>query len=336
MIQIETYDSAASHIHETLHKVFNIHRASYQLNPLFEIGDYTLAARGKMLRGILLLQACRAVGGTPEQAIHAAAGTEYGHLASLVHDDMIDRDEMRRGQPTVWSAYGFDQALLTGDLFIFEAYHSLSLCRHWVPAERVVRVLEVLSRACIDLCLGQAREAQLTGDCSASLSDYTEMIRQKTASLFRAALESGAILGGGTEKQIAAVSTFGDQLGIAFQVVDDVLCYTVQEATLLKPPQSDIKNRRVTLPILYALQSGSASDRQVLQGIFEHGDYASEPHEAMRLVTAILCRTGALQQAHREAERLQANAIEQLDVLSQNEGKDFLLNIAELAVKRER
>ena len=156
-----------------------------------------------MLRGRMLLEACRAVGGDPEEVLSAAAGTEYGHLASLVHDDIVDRDEFRRGKPSVWHKYGSDLAILTGDLFIFEAFHALSLCRHTsIAAERIVRVLEVLSTACIELCLGQAAEERFIKNCTAHSGDYIEMIRLKTGSLFRASLESGAILGGGTEEQI--------------------------------------------------------------------------------------------------------------------------------------
>ena len=335
MIQVETYQSVASRIQDTLREVLDIHRSFHPMNPLLEIGDYALSASGKMLRGILLLEACQAVGGKPEQILYASAGTEYGHLASLVHDDMMDRDEVRRGQPTVWKAYGSDLALLAGDLFIFEAYHSLSLCRHVIPAERVARTLEVLSRACIDLCLGQAREAQLMGDCAISVSHYIEMIRQKTGSLFQAAVESGAILGGGSEEQILAMHIFGDQLGIAFQIIDDLLPYVVQKTTLRKPTESDVKNRRITLPILYAIQRGTSRDRHMLRQIFEQGWLADEPAKAQQVVTEILQETEALQMAQQEALRYQMQAIAQLSCLPQNAGKDFLLQVAEMAIHRE-
>lgn len=336
MIQVETYQDTITRIQDTLCEVLDLHRDFHPINPLLQIGDYALAARGKMLRGILLLKACQAVGGTPEQILYAAAGTEYGHLASLVHDDMMDQDEVRRGQPTIWKAYGSDLALLTGDLFIFEAYHSLSLCRHAIPAERVARTFEVLSRACIDLCLGQAREAQLTGNCSASVSDYIEMIRQKTGSLFRAALESGAILGGGSEEQIVALRTFGDQLGIAFQIIDDLLPYLVQATTLRKPTESDIKNRRITLPILYAFEQGLSDDHCTLRRIFADGWLADEPTKAKHLVLDILHRTGAIERAQQEALCYQQRALAQLDCLLPNAGTDFLHQAAELAIHREQ
>ncbi len=336
MIQPETYQNTATRIQDTLCEVLDIHRDFHQINPLLKIGDYALATRGKMLRGILLLKACQAVGGTPEQILYAAAGTEYGHLASLVHDDMMDRDEVRRGRPTIWKAYGSDLALLTGDLFIFEAYHSLSLCRHVLPADRVARTFEVLSRACIDLCLGQAREAQLTGNCATSGSDYIEMIRQKTGSLFQAALECGAILGGGNEEQIVALRTFGDQLGIAFQIIDDLLPYLVQETTLRKPTESDVKNRRITLPVLYAFQQGTPDDHCALRRIFEQGWLADEPTQAKRLVLEILRRTEALERTQQEALRYQQCALTQLSCLPQNAGKDFLFQAAEMAIHREQ
>jgi geranylgeranyl pyrophosphate synthase len=336
MTQVETYHGMTMQIQETLQSVLSVHRVPEQGNPLLDIGVYALSARGKMLRGTLLLKACTAVGGNVEQSIYAAAGTEYGHLASLIHDDIIDRDELRRGQPTIWSAYGSDRALLTGDLFIFEAYYCLSLCRHFVDAARVARVLEVLSLSCIELCLGQAYEEQLSGKSTTTVEDYIAMISQKTGSLFRAALESGAVLGGGSEEQILAMRAYGDQLGIAFQIVDDILPYKVSEGVLLKPTQSDIKNKRMTLPILYAYADGSSTDRELLKAILQDDLLADDVVQAKRIVKEILERSGALQRAQEEALAYQRRAIEQLYCLPENEGKDFLLMVSEMAVNRER
>ena len=259
MLATESHQQEITNINEMLHSVLDIHSSIHPTNSLITISKYALSTGGKMLRGRMLLEACRAVGGDPEEVLHAAAGTEYGHLASLVHDDIIDMDEIRRGKHSVWHAYGSDLAILTGDLFIFEAFHSLSLCRHTIAAERVARVLEVLSAACIELCLGQVAEMRFTKNCTARSEDYLEMIRLKTGSLFRASLESGAILGGGTEEQIKAVSIYGEKLGLAFQIVDDLLPYTSSEQVTGKPKTSDIKNHRVTLPILYALENGGTT-----------------------------------------------------------------------------
>ncbi len=328
--------SLSKRIEETSHQVLGIHRHAGKPNDLMDACAYALSATGKMMRGVMLLEACRAVGGDPEDILHAAAGTEYGHLASLVHDDLMDLDETRRGQATVWRRYNPDYAVLVGDLFIFETFHCLSLCRHRVSAERVARVLEVISRACIELCLGQALETPFIKNCSACSDDYIEMIRHKTGSLFRAALESGAILGGATDDQVEALAEYGEYLGIAFQIVDDLLCYTGQDQVIRKPTLSDIRNHRVTLPIQYALENASEVERQVLREIFEEGLYDNDLMAARDMVISILQDTGARARAESEAARYQHEALMRLALLPQNEGREYLEMIAHLVVRREQ
>lgn len=332
----ELHVSLSKRIEETSHQVLNVHHYPGKPNHLLEACEYTLQATGKMMRGGMLLQACRAVGGNPEDILHAAAGTEYGHLASLVHDDLMDQDEMRRGQPTVWRQYNPDYAILVGDLFIFETFHCLSLCRHRVSAERVASVLEVMSRSCIELCLGQAMETPFIKNCSAGSEDYIEMIRHKTGSLFRGALESGAILGGGTDEQVAALREYGESLGIAFQIVDDLLCYTGQDLIIRKPTLSDIRNHRVTLPIQYALESANDEDRQTLRTIFEDGLFDDDLPAAHTVVIAILQRTGASKRAEQEAIRYQQRALACLACLPHNEGHEYLEMAAHMVVRREQ
>ena len=332
----EVHVNLSKRIEEASHQVLNIHHYPGKPNDLMEACEYALQATGKMMRGGMLLQACRAVGGDPEDILYAAAGTEYGHLASLVHDDLIDQDETRRGQPTIWRQYSPDSAILVGDLFIFETFHCLSLCRHHVPAERVARVLEVLSRSCIELCLGQAMETPFISNCAARSQDYIEMIRHKTGSLFRGALESGAILGGGTDEQVSALREYGESLGIAFQIVDDLLCYTGQDLVIRKSTLSDIRNHRVTLPIQYALENANREEQRMLHAVFAENTFDDNLSGAHAAVMAILQRTGALRRAEQEAARYQHQALACLACLPQNEGREYLEMAAHLVVRRER
>lgn len=334
MLQVEVYQNRASRISEAQYTMLTGYRSDHGPNALLDIGNYALSTRGKMMRGMLLLEACRAVGGTAEHLLFAAAGIEYGHLASLIHDDLIDRDELRRGQRAIWKAYDEEAAILSGDMFIFSAFHSLSLCRHAVPGERVARAFEVLSLACVELCLGQANEALLSGACSTSVSDYLSMIQQKTGSLLRASVETGAVLGGGSEEQVSALREYGNSLGIAFQIVDDLLPYTSQESTLHKPTKSDIKNKRITLPIIYALESSTPTEREILRTIFEGGKQVETADEAKEIVTNILKRTGALSRAHQEAIKYKQDALAHLACLPENGGRTYLTDLAELVVRR--
>jgi geranylgeranyl pyrophosphate synthase len=334
MLQIEDYQKEASDISEAQHAVLASYRAEYGVNSLLEIGNYALAETGKMMRGMLLLESCRAVGGNPENVLFAAAGIEDGHLASLIHDDLIDHDEIRRGQSTIWKAYGDDAAILSGDVFIFSAFHSLSLCRHHIEGDRVARAFEVLSLASVELCLGQASEALLVGKCSTQVQEYLAMIRQKTGSLIRASVETGAVLGGASEKQLQALREYGDSLGLAFQIVDDILPYISQTQTLRKPTKSDIKNRRITLPIIFALKESNESEREILRQIFEEGYLADALDEAQTVVTHILEQTGALERARQETLNYQRRAQAALAILPENDGRTFLADFAELVVRR--
>jgi octaprenyl-diphosphate synthase len=147
-------------------------------------------------------------------------------------------------------------------------------------------------------------------------------------------VEVGAILGGGNEEQVNVLRRYGESLGIAFQIVDDLLPYTSQESTLRKPTKSDIKNRRITLPIIYALEDGSTAESETLHDIFENGYLADTPDEAKKTVTSILQSTGALERAGQEAIHYQQNALAQLARLPENAGRASLANIAERAVNR--
>jgi len=331
---LDTYQQSVSRVTETLGKVFAPHSNSDTANKLIEVGEYALSASGKMLRGVMLLAACQAIGGNPEEVLYAAAGTEAAHLASLIHDDLIDKDELRRGKRTIWSAYGSDLAILAGDLFFFEAFHCLSLCRHTVPAERVARCLEVLSTAWIDISLGQALEENLIGNCLASRAEYERVVSLKTGSLFRAALEMGAILGGGTEGQVAILREYSKQLGIAFQMVDDLLPYMSDERTMGKPVTSDIRNHRVTLPILCAFRDGSEADRSILQAIFVEGQFDHALMAAHTMVNNILERTGAKASLVREVEQIQDQSLTHLLLLPAGEGREFLEMISGMALQR--
>lgn len=321
-------------VNDAIRCAFEAHRERDASNPLLAVGDYLLQTRGKMLRGILLLDSCRAVGGDPDSVMLAAAGTEYGHLASLVHDDLIDRDDRRRGRRSVWREYGADLAVLSGDLLIFQAYRCLAMCGDTVPPERVVRVLDVLSAGCIDMCLGQALETELTGNCGATPAQYLDVARYKTASLFRTAVESGAILGGGTGEQIAAVRRFAEDVGIAYQMVDDILPYTTEADKLEKSGDSDLRNRRVTLPVIYALEAGNEPERRALLKAFGAGPDASDAATTHAEVTAILTQSGALDRIADEVQCLHQVALGHLEELPHNEGRASLAQLSQSLVGR--
>jgi geranylgeranyl diphosphate synthase type I len=298
--------------------------------------DAALTAPGKLLRGHMLLEVCSALGGRCEQALPAAVAIEYLHLGTLIHDDLIDRDELRRGRPTIWKRYGDHLALLSGDVLYFAAFRELACCLETVQHALSVRVLGMFSAACMDLCLGQAREEEVAGQCSTGYEQYLEIARLKTARLFRVALEIGTLLGGGSERQIRAAGVFAEHLGIAFQLIDDRLPFIEDSQTIGKGTTSDIRNHRMTAPVLFALAAADASDRQTLQAIFEGGCLDAHIEEAYLSVREILERTGALEGVKEEAMRYYHLAARHIQAFSPADGRERLLTLAHQFVYRKR
>jgi len=298
--------------------------------------DAALSAPGKLLRGRMVLEVCSALGGRRELALSAAVAIEYLHLGTLIHDDLIDRDELRRGRPTIWKQYGDHLALLGGDFLYFAAFRELARCLETGQHALATRVLGMFSAACMDLCLGQAREEEVAGQCSTGYEQYLEIARLKTARLFRVALEIGTLLGGGSEAQVTAAGMFAEHLGIAFQLIDDRLPFIGDSQTIGKNTTSDIRNHRMTAPILFAFAAADAGDREVLQAIFAEGRLDAQLEEAYLLVREILERTGALEGVEKEAMRYYHLAIQHIHAFSPNDGRERLLALAHQFVYRKR
>lgn len=293
---------------------------------------YAVGPRGKMVRPALMLEACRAVGGNPDQILPAIAGTEYGHTASLIHDDLIDGDVIRRGQESVHRRFGPDYAILGGDYLIFQTYQCFTRCAALgVPAERVVRAIALLSETCMHMCEGQAVESELVGNCDATPELYLTVIRLKTASFLASSAQIGAVLGGGDEPAIEALGRYGEHLGMAFQVIDDLLPYTESAETIRKSTSSDLANRRVTLPIIYGVAGMTSAQREWVRGLFAQPrpDLTQQPR-----LTALLASTGALARAREDALDFARTARLHLESLPPSASRQQLAALVDLAVHR--
>jgi|SRR5450755_2104110 geranylgeranyl pyrophosphate synthase len=300
---------------------------------LDQVCGYAVSAPGKFFRPILLLESASTVGGEIDRVLPAAAGAEGAHVASLVHDDIIDGDEVRRGMPAVHVAFGRDDALVGGDALIFYLFSALAECgRRGIEAARIVMAMAMAAEAGRELCRGQMLEKELRASYDSRVASYLDMVAGKTGALFRASCSIGAVLGGGS---VDALGRYGALLGYAFQIQDDLLPYLSTPDVTGKPPTSDLANRRLTLPFLLCRAAAGAVRVQVLDELLTGGG-ENDIDDRFKRLSDLLSESGALDQAADMAARYCAEAIDALAALPSSTSKDVLVYFAESAALRSR
>jgi len=234
------------------------------------IARYLQSGGGKRLRPILVLLASKLVGGVTDSSIRMAAVVEMIHTATLVHDDVIDTAKTRRGRPSSNTIWGNHTCVLAGDWLYMQAFHV-------ALRERNFHVLDLLIALTQMMVEGELLQLELIGKINISEADYMELVDRKTASLFSACAKLGALTGGADEATEARMGEFSWNLGIAFQLVDDVLDFTSHEKVLGKPVGSDLREGKVTLPLIYALQDATAEERKMVEAVLEDANYDRVP-----------------------------------------------------------
>ena len=234
------------------------------------IARYLQSGGGKRLRPILVLLASKLVGGVTDSSIRMAAVVEMIHTATLVHDDVIDTAKTRRGRPSSNTIWGNHTCVLAGDWLYMQAFHV-------ALRERNFHVLDLLIALTQMMVEGELLQLDLIGKINISEADYMELVDRKTASLFSACAKLGALTGGADEATEARMGEFSWNLGIAFQLVDDVLDFTSHEKVLGKPVGSDLREGKVTLPLIYALQDATAEERKMVEAVLEDANYDRVP-----------------------------------------------------------
>ena len=278
--------------------------------------DHLIRSGGKRLRPRLVLLSYRAIGGKNiSRVVPLAAAVELLHTASLIHDDINDHSDMRRGQETVNARWGNSLALLVGD-FVF-----VRLLNLIVGFDS--RVIQVLADCCTAIVEGETLQILHLGDIGMTEAAYLAIVTQKTASLFSACGELGCLLAEGTEDQISALKDYGLNLGIAFQIRDDTLDLVGKSDTLGKPVASDLGQGKMGLATLFALR-GPEGARQVL--------FSKDPAQA----TQLLRDTGALEYAMLKAREYAARAKEALSILPGSEAKAELARLTDFAFARDQ
>ncbi|MFJ8689780.1 polyprenyl synthetase family protein [Micromonospora wenchangensis] len=294
-------------------------------DPLVGIARYALLPAGKLLRPMMTLHAAEAVGGSPAAVLPAALGMEYLHVATLVHDDIIDADTLRRGRPAVPVAFGIPNAIVVGDHLIFTAFQSIVESGATAPAGHVAAAVAALAEAGRDLCQGQMLETQLVGDLDEGARRYPEMIRLKTGALFRAVCHVGALLGGAEPQVAAALARYGEHLGVAFQIRDDLLSYVATPEQTGKPATSDLNNGRPTLPLLLAYDAATDAARVELMAVLHRR--GAGPGD-VEWVAGLLAEVDAVRSARRQMAEHAERALAELTGLAPSPSATVLAGIA--------
>jgi geranylgeranyl diphosphate synthase, type II len=288
---------------------------------------YVLLSGGKRIRSTLVLLSCEAVGGRATDALAAGAAVEMMHNFTLVHDDIMDHAATRRGRPTLHTKWDINNALLVGDVLIGQA--SRSLLRTKTP--HLHRILDLFASALIDVCEGQALDLEFECTPNVTLKNYVTMIEKKTARLISMSTELGAIIGGGTPPQVAALHRFGHFLGRAFQIQDDLLDVIADEKHFGKNIGGDIVEGKKTFLLLKTLERARGDDKRLLQRIMM-GDTRLRRNVAH--VTALYSRYGAIDAAQQQIRRDTRRANEALTRLPRTHAVQTLRWLSEALVKR--
>lgn len=282
---------------------------------------------GKRLRPLLLLLSARAFSAPGERAIIAAAGVELLHTASLIHDDNIDRAALRRGNPTLNTELSSGAVILVGD-YLFAQSAILA------AATGLPRVVMIFATALAEICDGQLRETLESHDLGQTRDSYEKRIYGKTAALFAGAAEMGAVIGGASEDVIQELRRFGTELGMAFQVIDDILDLRERTDTIGKPAGNDLRQGVVTVPVMMFAESipPDSDTRKAVEAVIA-GDETNDAN--INAIVSQIRTSGALERAEEVARMYVERARQRLGVIPDDETRRYMNDMLDLAVVRQ-
>src|SRR5436190_8060557 len=287
-----------------------------------QVAQYIVAAGGKRLRPALLVLACGALGYRGEARLTLAAVVEFIHTATLLHDDVVDESALRRGRQTANAAFGNAAAVLVGDFLYSRAFQMMVEVQD-------MRVMRVLADATNAIAAGEVMQLMGSHDPAVDEARYLEVVRRKTAKLFEASARLGGVLARAPAPIESALAEYGMHIGTAFQLIDDVLDYSGEAAEIGKSLGDDLAEGKPTLPLIYALRSGSSAERSVVRHAIVAGG-----RQDFGAVLAAIRACGSLDYARAVAERECAAAQAALAPLPESEFKRSLLELASFSVAR--
>lgn len=291
-----------------------------------KVGEYVLSSGGKRIRPSMLLLSARLCNYTGDQAVPLASVIEFIHTATLLHDDVVDSATLRRGQASANTLWGNEASVLIGD-FLFSKSFSLMV------GVGSLDVLRVMSEATTVIAEGEVMQLLYTGELDLSEENYIGVVRAKTAVLLSAACQCGAILGKVSAEQEQALAAFGMELGIAFQLMDDLLDYTASEADFGKSIGHDLEEGKMTLPLIHALRHCSQDERDQVAAIVEKDELSTQE---FTWVTELVRRLGGIDYTIERARACVDLCRQHLAVFPDSQCKDALLELADYVVTRNR
>lgn len=309
---------------EAVNQLIRIRMASEHAPRIPQVTAHLVEAGGKRLRPLLTLAAARLCGYEGPYHIHLAATVEFIHTATLLHDDVVDESTQRRGRPTANLLWDNKSSVLVGDYLFARSFQLMT-------ETNSMRVMAILSNASATIAEGEVLQLTAAQDLATTESIYLQVVRGKTAALFSAATEVGGVIAGAPAEQVQALYAYGDALGIAFQIVDDLLDYGGTTAAIGKNVGDDFRERKLTLPVIKAVALADAEerafwDRTIAKGKQGEGD--------LEQALAIMARHGTMQAARADALEWVAQAKASIALLPDHPIRAMLADLADYVVER--
>jgi len=296
---------------------------------LYSAASHLIVSGGKRLRPYMVMKSCEMLGGKAKDSIGAASAIEMVHNFTLVHDDIMDNDEMRHGVTTVHKKFGMPIAILAGDVLFSKAYQIVSLTS--LPSNSVIDLVARLAKSCVEVCEGQILDIKMAkSEKIPSQSQYVKMIEKKTAVLFEVSCTMGAICANAKQKDISNLSRFGKSLGIAFQITDDLIGVLGNPTVTKKPVGNDLREGKKSLPILLAINRAKGQNKEIILKAFGNSFATQEDIEnALKIIRRLKIEKTVRRQAQSYAQM----AKKSLQTYSGSAKRD-LLSLLNFVVKR--
>ncbi len=310
---------------------FLLSRLNGKPTDLYNAASYLIEHGGKRLRPFMVIKSCQLLGGTLNQAIPAASAVEMVHNFTLVHDDIMDNDEVRHGVPTVHVKFGMPIGILAGDLLFSRAFEVVSKPYLNKSKEIGLNLVSTLAKACTDVCEGQALDISMAkANKIPKESEYINMIEKKTSSLFVASCAMGAIAAKKSTADINRLATFGKNLGIAFQIVDDLIGVIGDPKITKKPVGNDIREGKKSLPILMAIKKANKHEKKIILNAFGNPKVSkSEVQSAVSIIGSL-----GIEKTIRQKATYHSDTAKKSISIYKGPAKNELLSLLDFVVER--